>query len=202
MQFITSWDDGSEHDIRLARLLKKYGFIGIFYIPTCCQLEDRGIQLLSDLGMEIGGHTTTHPLDMKKLNYEQALDEMISNRHWLQQLTGQSVFSFAYPRGRHNEVTRQAAKDAGFSEARTTLVGHLNSVDPFQTLTTVHVHPSRKEYDGKNWTTLAKQFLLKAGPNDTFHLWGHSEEIDRYNLWDELEMFLQFAYENIRTSKN
>jgi len=52
-----SFDDGCKEDIRIAELLKKYGFVGTFYIPSNCKLTTVEIQKLDSLGMEVGGHT-------------------------------------------------------------------------------------------------------------------------------------------------
>jgi len=37
-----------------------------------------------------------------------------------------------------------------------------------------------------------------------FHLWGHSEEIDRYDMWSDLEKFLNFVkgFENTKCVPN
>lgn len=203
MKFVTSWDDGNYLDLRLAKLLKSYGLKGIFYIPNNCQLTESEIKVLANVyGMEIGGHTVTHPPDIKLLDRERAGKEITRNRKWLQQLTGQSINSFAYPRGRYNEETIELVKEAGFSEARTTQVFHLSSDNPLTTHTTIHAHPSRTEYDGAPWYLLARKMFKQAGDDDVFHLWGHADEIERYKMWHELEAFLRFAYENLRPSKN
>lgn len=198
MQLITSWDDGSKHDLRMAELLKKYGFLGIFYIPSNCELVRKEIKQLADMGMEIGGHTISHPMDMKLLSKGEAFAEIKGNRSWLQEITDQAVLSFAYPRGRYNEETIECVKQAGFEDARTTKVFYLSGDDPYQTHTTIHIHPSRPEYKGKSWFALAKEHLLKAREDDIFHLWGHSSEIEKFGMWEELEAFLKFAYENLR----
>lgn len=44
-----------------------------------------------------------------------------------------------------------------------------------------------------SWVELAKTLFDTALKNDeqVFHLWGHSHEIERYDMWGELEQFLQ-----------
>ncbi|MCF7844202.1 MAG: polysaccharide deacetylase family protein [Kiritimatiellales bacterium] len=50
----------------------------------------------------------------------------------------------------------------------------------------------------KSWLQLAGALLIHAIENDEpyFHLWGHSDEIERYEMWDQLEKFLEFANAN------
>jgi peptidoglycan/xylan/chitin deacetylase (PgdA/CDA1 family) len=47
--------------------------------------------------------------------------------------------------------------------------------------------------DMKDWLSLAKALFDHAhtsNPNAIFHLWGHSHEIEKYNMWGDLETFL------------
>ncbi len=44
-----------------------------------------------------------------------------------------------------------------------------------------------------NWNALAENILLSPNNGSYFHLWGHSWEIEKYDLWEKLEKFLQFA---------
>lgn len=44
-----------------------------------------------------------------------------------------------------------------------------------------------------SWLSTAKATFNTALKNgEIFHLWGHSWEIDKYDMWDELEKFLQY----------
>ncbi len=45
-----------------------------------------------------------------------------------------------------------------------------------------------------SWLTVAKAAFDVAQKNgDIFHLWGHSWEIEKYNMWNDLEKFLEYA---------
>jgi hypothetical protein len=48
----------------------------------------------------------------------------------------------------------------------------------------------------RTWLSLAKALFLHAQKTQQpfFHLWGHSEEIGRFGLWDELAAFLEFVH--------
>ena len=64
MRLITSWDDGDYLDMRLAVLLKAYNIPATFYLHDRCNLSDNDIRQLSN-EFTIGGHTVTHPQDLK-----------------------------------------------------------------------------------------------------------------------------------------
>lgn len=197
MEFITSWDDGRMQDLRLAPLLKAYDIPAIFYIPNNADLSNSQIVALSK-DFEVGGHTVNHPAYIRDLPEELVREEVAPNRKWLRELTGQEVTSFCYPRGRYNDMVKRIVAEAGFTEGRTTKVLYVerNIEDRFETNTSIHVHPSRTEYEGENWLELAKQLYNQASEvNGYFHLWGHSWEVDKYGMWGELEEFFQFVAE-------
>ena len=74
MRIETSWDDGHELDLRLADLLRKYKLPATFYINTVSEEKREGKDLSEDdivslaKDFEIGGHTVSHPPDMKALS--------------------------------------------------------------------------------------------------------------------------------------
>lgn len=198
MKIITSWDDGCKEDFKTAELLKKYKLHGIFFIPSRTYLSEQEIKQLAK-DFEIGGHTVTHPLDLKKLTLLQQFIEMADNRVWLQELTGQEVNWFCYPRGRYNEQTIEALKKTGFKYARTTMVGnHVESENPYRIHTSVHAFPNRREYNQKSWFQYAKEqyTMAKESHNGYFHIWGHSWEVEQYSLWQELEELFEYIHAN------
>ena len=200
VKIFTSFDDGNKLDIKVAQLLLEYKLPGIFFIPNQSPRTDikpEEIKFLTDAGFEVGGHTKTHPADMKLLSFEKQVEEISYNRGWLQGLTGQSVDWFSYPRGRYNEDTIKAVKMAGFKFARTTIVGEVyEPKNNFRIDTSAHIY-QRKEYDGLDWLDYAEAKFLQAKElNGVYHLWGHSEEINRFNYWEKFEELLKFIYDN------
>ena len=120
--------------------------------------------------------------------------EMALNKKWLEKIIGREVMKFCYPGGRYNEETIQALKMTGFKYARTAVVMNTEKPkDPFRVATTVHVRPYRKEYKGRKWYEVATELYKKAigKKNGYFHLWGHSWEIEEFNIWGELEKFFK-----------
>lgn len=205
--FETSWDDGWAEDVRLAEMLKFYGIIGTFFIPTKCELSDDEIKKIAEFHI-IGGHTVSHPQDLKLLSDEDLKSEIVNNREWLQDLTGQEIQDFCYPRGRHDERVRTAAKHAGYRTGRTTLIGW-TSVPPklFERHTTVHTY-NRKEHEGVRWQDYARQKWHEAiaeahsGGLGYYHLWGHSAlELQKNDWWNDLEDLLIFIKKEIANDK-
>jgi len=196
MLILSSWDDGSKHDLRLAKLLKKYNIPAIFYIPTCCELSPLEITAIHLLGFEIGGHTDTHPQDLKKLSPKQQTDEILGNKLWLESILADGsgvlkVNSFCYPRGRYDFLTERIVKRCGFTNARTTVQGSIeHPVNKFRTKTSVHVYPETPRFNKPDWLKEAKRLYIKAKKEDgVFHIWSHSWEIEKFGLWKELEEF-------------
>ena len=196
MRIQFSFDDGAKQDIGLAQMLKQYGFEKntIFFVPNNCELPVESLRELSNQGFELGGHTQSHPNDMKLLNEEQLIKEIGGNAKWLEDITGKKPKWFCYPSGRYNEDTIRIVKKFGFEKARTVLVGEYKQPkNNFRIATSVHIYPNRKEYKGKSWLAYAYDILEKASreKDGVFHVWGHSFELAKYNLFDEFEELLK-----------
>jgi peptidoglycan/xylan/chitin deacetylase (PgdA/CDA1 family) len=74
------------------------------------------LRALAAAGIEVGGHTETHP-DLTRLSYEQARAELEGCKRALEAILDAPVEVAAYPYGEANEVTFAACKDAGFRAA-------------------------------------------------------------------------------------
>lgn len=199
IKIITSWDDGNIHDFKIAEMLKKYGIKGIFFIPTISSLSEDEIRRLHKEGFDIGGHTTSHPEDMKTLSFEAQAQEIEMNKEWLETIIGKKISSFAYPSGRYNKNTLIAVEQAGFSWARTTELGKNKGErkDVFKTGTSAMVSHEDFKFGNKKWYDYSKELLMRED-TDCFHLWGHAKDLDDYNLWGQLDNFLKFLsdYQN------
>ena len=195
-RLVMSFDDGARDDIKLVRLLKTYVFKAIFFIPNSMNGSDDyrlpvgGLQYLVNEGFELGGHTKTHSKDMKRMDIGTQIEEISYNKGYLEGLTGKDIEWFCYPSGRYNEDTIKAVKLAGFKYARTVLVGNYKKpTDNFKIVTSVHIYPNREEYKGKHWLEYAFDILEKASkePDGYFHVWGHSWELQKFGLWEDVE---------------
>lgn len=201
MKFETSWDDGSKYDVRLVELLALYNIPATLYIPIHC---DIGLNWVKDVennykNIEVGCHTVTHPADIKLMEPDFLEFEVKSAKEMIEVVVGHTVSKFCYPRGRYNDFVKQMVKDAGFTEARTTKVLSLDEgSDLFEKPTSVHAF-NRKEYAGVDWYEMAILLFEKARQrNGYFHLWGHSEEIERNEQWMKLEKFFKYIEKDLK----
>jgi len=197
MILLSSWDDGANHDIRLAELLKKYNIPATFYIPydwqNYCRMKgwvpctEEEMQYIAD-NFEIGSHTITHPL-LTQIDIKRAEKEIVGSKKLLEDKFGKPVTKFCYPRGYADRAIRDIVREH-YEEARNTLVGSLEPPeDKAWTPTTVHVACQRKEYLGDHWLdfALAKLKTARKRKNAIYHIWGHSHEISKNDGWKALE---------------
>ena len=184
MQIELSFDDGDQLDTKVIDLLNKYDFQATFYIPVMSWGFDN---LGTYKGHLIGGHTISHPQNIRELDEKNQRWQIQTGKDMLEQQLGNKVKSFCYPRGRYSDLTVKIVKEAGFEEARTTEVLKTSYKDPYRKPTTVHLYPFRKEYEKNHWYAYAEKLLNP----DYFHAWGHSWEIESYTQWDRLDQLLK-----------
>ena len=210
LKVTTSWDDGDILDKRLSDLLSRYGIRGTFYISKSYRperLSDQDVQELFKT-YEIGAHTINHP-DLRTLSSVERKSEVEGSKKWLEGLLDAEVKMFCYPKGFHDASVVSAVKEAGFLGARTTELARLDIANPYLMPATIQVYPvnwrSRKQRSPKlralgvsifsmySWLSIAKAtFDIATKKGGVFHLYGHSWEIERYNMWDGLEKFLKY----------
>lgn len=202
MKIKASFDDATAQDVRVADLMRKYDIETVFYWPfypeRANELQGRtslSEQQMKDIAedFEIGSHTLTHPL-LTRIKPELAYSEISNSREALSDRFDQNIISFCYPRGYSNPQIQQMVVEAGYLNARSTLVGYVHqSENPYFEQTAVHVSCARKEYAGLDWFDYALKLLAIAEkiPDSIFHFFGHSWEIDKNNDWAKLEKMLK-----------
>ena len=80
---------------------------------------------LSDNGIEMGGHTASHPI-LTRIAPEQASSELVRSKRRIEEAVGKRVVSFAYPNGQAGDFNADLmarVREAGFETAFTLLVG-------------------------------------------------------------------------------
>lgn len=210
----TSWDDGYPSDFRLAELLDKYQLKGTFYIPQ--NNPEHEVMLEKDIQQlaarfEIGGHTMDH-VAVHETNLKGWQQQVTGCYHWLSDLLGHHPVSFCFPKGQYTAATAGCVFDAGFQLARTTELFQTTipkPQHPFIVPTSIQIFEHSKITYCKHllkrgrihslikWLTMSApkeletlaetyvQRILSQG--GYLHLWGHSWEIDEYQLWNKLE---------------
>jgi peptidoglycan/xylan/chitin deacetylase (PgdA/CDA1 family) len=138
---IISFDDDwqSQYDNALP-LLNKYGFTATFFVwvravGRAHHMSWDEIRELDAQGMEIGCHTLTHLILPKLKSDAQLQREIVAARDLIAAHIGHPVTSLAYPFGQYDERVVQAAREAGFTTARSTWPGVYHTRDGLLSLT-------------------------------------------------------------------
>lgn len=214
--FTISVDDGSPPDRKTADLLHKYGLQGTFYVPGRNPeqpvLMPAEIRELSQR-FEIGSHTLNHT-PLKFVSDERAKREIEEGKRHIEDLLGEPVISFCYPRGKFNGTTPTLVRNAGFLGARTLLMNlHDFPQDPFHwgvstlafSLSKV-IHVRHALLEG-NFVGLRNFFREYKGATDWMehfyyaldyvsqhggiaHLMMHSWEMEQLGAWNKMESVL------------
>ncbi len=208
----TSWDDGYPLDFKLAELLDKYKLKATFYIPKKntehAVMNESQIHDLSK-SFEIGGHTINHTrlnITDKNLIEKEVTESFV----WLKNLLNKQPESFAFPGGKYSEHAISEVFKAGYSVARTTELFSKKISDEKHLMPTTlqvyqhskttyakHLIKRKRTYNLIQWikqrsandlSKLTENFIKSIHENGgCFHLWGHSWEIEEYNLWKKME---------------
>lgn len=218
MIFVSSWDDGHPLDERLGDLLGAHGFRGTFFVPI---RNREGMPVLGCGGLkrlagahEIGSHTHDHAY-LTELPLDVAQQQILHGKCELEARLGRPVTGFCYPGGRFNSRVVSLVRGAGFAYARTVenLITH-HVRDRYRVPTTLQFYPHSRLTLGRNylryghkkdkaWLLLALstrrslsdhlRFAAKYANREdgVLHIWGHSWELERYQLWSALRSFLK-----------
>lgn len=169
-----SVDDACASDVRVAELADKYKVDCVFYWPVEWHslAYEKGYEPLTfekaesiALVHEIGSHTVTHR-HLTRIPYQEAVQEIVESKYILQAMFGVKVEKFCPPRGYTNAPLTELTLENYASQRLTRGRG------------LVHVHPDSGANDNRPWRSLVT-------PDS--ELWAHSWELDRFNLWEQLE---------------
>jgi peptidoglycan/xylan/chitin deacetylase (PgdA/CDA1 family) len=113
----TSWDDGHILDLRVAQMLDKYGLTGTFYVPQHAEYGTMNTSQIRQLSQhyEIGAHTIDH-LALTDLPEDQARQQIVNSKAWVEQITGRACPMFCPPKGRFTKSHLAMVHDAGFPQ--------------------------------------------------------------------------------------
>lgn len=198
-----SIDDGHPLDLKMAEILIKKKLKTIFYIPVKKSGKRLTIKQIRSLGsqFEIGGHTYSH-VDLTKMNSKIAWKEVSDGKKALEDILGRKITSFAFPYGHYNPQLVGLVKKAGFKNCRSGRIINFNEFNQkdFLQHPNFHIFPHQLSTDllhclkYGDYYSLLKRFsyrkknhleLLNVFPKKIpLHFWCHSEDIERYHLWD------------------
>jgi peptidoglycan/xylan/chitin deacetylase (PgdA/CDA1 family) len=72
-----------------------------------------GVRRLAGAGMSIGSHCQTHPF-LPRLSEDEQRHELTRSKAELERQLGQPITTVSYPYGKHNDLTRRLAREAGY----------------------------------------------------------------------------------------
>lgn len=115
---LITFDDGDLDVYQNAfPIMRKYGFVGTFYLVTSMMGAEGyvGVEQLKEMvaaGWEIGSHTTDH-IDLTT-NHDQARKEMLQSRLDIEEALSVTVTSIAYPYGLVDSFIATKAQEYGY----------------------------------------------------------------------------------------
>lgn len=127
---LITFDDGYEGVHRHALPeLTRHGFPATLFVTTGWlrgpyatgaapdrMLDWDQVRALADAGVEIGGHTHSHP-QLDQLDDHRLRTELIHSKEILSDQLGRTPVSFAYPFGYSSRRVRQAVRETGYAQA-------------------------------------------------------------------------------------
>lgn len=118
---------------------------------------------LARQGVEIGGHTVSHPI-LSGLSDDAARKEIVDNKRQLEEIIGEPIRFFAYPNGKpgidFDQRHADMARDAGYQAAFATSIGAITArSDTYQM-------PRGRPWDAHPFLFGARLLLWLAGRTD------------------------------------
>ena len=159
-----------------------------------------------DQTQEIGAHTLNHH-NLAQLSQDDARDEIIGSKEYLENILGHTITMFCYPTGKYNEDIKNIVKSSGFIAARTCKPGDFSiPKDPFEWHVSLHASNGsplltytiwkKNNLSIKSlfdWEIRAKYLFDRALEHGgVYHLWGHSWEIENNGEWGKLQSVLKY----------
>lgn len=194
-----SYDDGVKADKKLIEIFDAYGLKGTFNLNSSlfgCECwhdrldEEQTYSLFAKSGHEIALHGARH-IFLDKVPLPEAVNEIVSNRAYLESKFGRIVRGLAYAYNGYNAEIINMLKSLGVSYARTT-----DETRSFEIPSDwLRFNPSC-HHKSAAFGELCEKFL-SASPDDDFKhrepwlfsVWGHSYEFDEDGNWNLIEDF-------------
>ena len=162
-----SYDDGVEQDIKLIKIMDKYGIKGTFNINSGLfakegTIYDKGnvhrrmtkkqcLELYGNSHHEVAIHSLTHPR-LEHFPSNAIINEVICDKSNLEEMFGTIIRGMAYPYGTYNDLVVDALKMCDVAYSRTTITTEKFNIptDWLRLNTTCH-------HNNPNLMTLAKK---------------------------------------------
>lgn len=129
---VLTFDDAYEDNYTNAYpILKEFGFRATIFVITGgtdkigAYLTSAQLKEMDANGIDIQSHTVNHE-ELDKLSLEKQQETLVQSKQFLEKLLDKKVDYIAYPSGKYNNFTEQAAKNAGYTMAFTINNGWAN----------------------------------------------------------------------------
>lgn len=195
--FTLSYDDGVEADKKLVAILDKCGLKGTFNLNSLlwdCEnwhgKMDRQTTYETFKGgvHEVALHGARH-IFLDKVPLPEAVNEIVQNRVYLEDMFGRIVRGMAYAYNSYNDEVVSVLGSLGVTYARTTEASHSFAI-PRDWLrlkpTCHHGDPKFEELTDKFLSARADGEFKHREPL-LFYVWGHSYEFDDNGNWQVIE---------------
>ncbi len=184
-----SYDDGQIHDRRLVEIFNRHELRGTFHLNAGI-LDRENFLAKAEIrelfeNHEVSAHSVTHPF-LDRIHPTRAIQELLEDRHQLEELVGYPVRGMSYPFGAYNETIVSLLPQLGIHYSRTT-----QSTNQFVCPGNFHLwHPTAHH---KHDLMLKLESFRNVNSHlrwpALFYVWGHSFEFARENNWDLIENF-------------
>jgi len=144
---ILTFDDGYANAYTHAfPLLRRYGFVGTFFVIS--EPVDAGdpsflswaeVEEMHAAGMRFEPHSYNHP-DMRNRGFDFVVFQVLAPKEAIEARTGEPCRFFAYPAGRYDQFVIDVLRSADFWGAVLTEQGATHMADDLFTLRRVRVH--------------------------------------------------------------
>ena len=188
---LTTWDDGTEWDLRMAEISNRLGIYPTFFLNKNSAVM-KSLDKLEALGAEIGSHCYNHCF-LFQIPPQQAYDECAAMRQLLEARLGHPVISFSYPNGysaaydAEGDYVLRAVRNAGYWSGRTTSPGSeiVDSIaEPMAFKTAGFFGEDKRGVEGE-WKA------VRAKEGGIFHMWGHAHQLGKTDeQWKKVEEYL------------
>lgn len=119
-------------------------------------------------------------------------------------MLGKKIKKFATPRGYYTPEIIQMIKEAGYIEHRGTKMGivDIKDYDVFHLPCSAHFYP-RPEYEEKGiLKSIIDKFDEALTTGNYFNVLIHTDELDRFNLWEDFETVVKYIWNKRDEVKN
>lgn len=206
---IFSFDDGDLADKKMITLLNKYNLSGTIFLNSGLFHEEQKmdfqeyVELLKDNNHYIGSHTSNHK-SLWTLPKEEYILEISNDKKRLEEIFNREIDMFCYPgttahKEQYTDESVSFLEEMGFTSARLveTQDEFYKNDDFLLWKPNGHFKPGSDWEGSKDIKKLLVEFIESKDPrDDLFHFWTHSWELDKKEMWDELEEIFKLIKEH------